>query len=227
MVGRPRSAVNGLPRLLIVLLGVASAGRSPAASTPLARRCQLISKILDFKVEVHPGTFRSSVADDPETHRLAYWHDRPVVCAYAGTRGRHEVPLFSDDEGCNGEKFDLFNATIGKDAGSPEACVGAVVAIGVVGPSAFLWRTERLVLTAGARLATLPCPHCGALVGEAGAASAVAAREALLSRLREFGKNGTLRLRIPDWHISCAACGADLIFDPGVKRNALTVADRD
>jgi hypothetical protein len=94
---------------------------------PAARRCELISKIVDFKVEIHPGTFRPSIADDAETHRLAYWHGRPVVCAYARTSGHRESPIFSSDEGCKDEKFDLLHSVMGKVTDIPEACVGIEV----------------------------------------------------------------------------------------------------
>ena len=119
--------MTGAVRCLIALLAVAGAGRAPIAAVPVIRRCQLISKIVDFKVEIHPGTFRPSVADDPETHRLAYWHDRPIVCAYARASGRRETPVFSADEGCSDEKFDLFDAPIGRAVDGPEACVGIEV----------------------------------------------------------------------------------------------------
>jgi len=119
--------VIGLARLSLALLALAGAGRSSAASIPAARRCELVSRILDFRVEIHPGTFRSSVIDDPETHRLAYWHDRPVVCAYTSTREHDEAPLFSSDESCKSETFDLFNATISQAVDGPRACVGIQV----------------------------------------------------------------------------------------------------
>ena len=121
--------MTGLARLFIVLLAVAGAGMSPATPMAVGRRCELISKIIDFKVEIHPGTFRPSIGEDAETHRLAYWHDRPVVCAYTKTTRHRESPIFSADEGCKDEKFDLFNAVIGKASDTPEACIGVEVTV--------------------------------------------------------------------------------------------------
>lgn len=91
--------------------------------------------------------------------------------------------------------------------------------------AALLCRAGRLLATAPARLPSIPCPRCGAVMGPDQAAATVAARESELRRLHGFAKDRVLRLRIPDWRFPCAACGAALIFDPCVKRNSLTVAD--
>jgi len=103
--------------------------------------------------------------------------------------------------------------------------VAAVFAVLVAALMAVLYRTERLVRTAGARLANIPCPRCGAVMGPDAAAAEVATREALLQRLRESAGDRMLRLRIPDWRFPCPACGAELTFDPGTSRNPLTLAD--
>jgi len=103
--------------------------------------------------------------------------------------------------------------------------VAAVFAVLVAALMALLYRTERLVRTAGARLAIIPCPRCGAVMGPDAAAAEVATREALLRTLRESVEGRILRLRIPDWRFLCPACGAALTFDPGTSRNPLTLAD--
>jgi hypothetical protein len=101
--------------------------------------------------------------------------------------------------------------------------VGLVVAA-VLALSMVLHRTEKLVSTAGRRLAAIACPRCGNAIG----AAATLAEEARQVALRNFvaGARGTLRYRIdPYWRLVCPSCDAALKFDPGVARNALTLGD--
>lgn len=87
-----------------------------------------------------------------------------------------------------------------------------------------LWRVERLVKSAPERLASLACPRCEAVVGVDAAAKVRARREEDMRRLRERAGNAMLRLRIdPFWRFPCPACGVELKFDPGTKRDPLTV----
>jgi predicted RNA-binding Zn-ribbon protein involved in translation (DUF1610 family) len=103
--------------------------------------------------------------------------------------------------------------------------IAAVFAVLVAGLVALLYRTERLVRTAGLRLAAISCPRCGAVMGPDAAAAEVATREALLRKLRESAGGRMVMFRIPDWRFVCAACGAALVFDPGTSRNPLTLAE--
>jgi len=103
--------------------------------------------------------------------------------------------------------------------------VAALFAVLVAAWIALLCRTERLVRTAGVRLADLPCPQCGFVMGAEAAAAAVAAREAQLRKLHEFAREKGVVLRIPDWRFACANCGALLTFDPGTTRRPLTLAE--
>lgn len=103
--------------------------------------------------------------------------------------------------------------------------VGALVTAAVVGMLVLLVRTERLVKSAVPRLAILPCPACGAAIGQATAAAVEAARKAEAQRRWDEAKQKGvfLRRRVdPCWRLSCPVCGAALKFDPGASRDALT-----
>lgn len=102
---------------------------------------------------------------------------------------------------------------------------GALVTAAVAGVVVLLVRTERLVKSAVPRLAILPCPACGAPIGQSAAAAVEAARkEEALRRWEEAKQKGVvLRRRVdPYWRLSCATCGAALKFDPGASRGPLT-----
>ena len=105
------------------------------------------------------------------------------------------------------------------------AAVAALVLAAIAAVTVLLVRTERLVKSAATRLADLPCPRCGVVIGAAGAAAAGAARDEELRRLRAHARANGLILRIdPLWRFPCPACRTAVKFDPGASKAGLTRA---
>jgi hypothetical protein len=76
-------------------------------------------------------------------------------------------------------------------------------------------RVARLRRTAVERLASLPCPKCGAPVGISVAAEAKAAWSDATERAHAYAREHLLRIRIDSrWHFTCASCGGRGSFHP-------------
>jgi|HubBroStandDraft_5_1064220.scaffolds.fasta_scaffold265788_1 predicted RNA-binding Zn-ribbon protein involved in translation (DUF1610 family) len=100
--------------------------------------------------------------------------------------------------------------------GAVVCLIALLVLLAVLLVMVLLLRTERLIGTAVVRLAVVPCPRCGAVIGAEAATAAAAAKEAEVRKLHEDARNKMLRLRVdPHWRFPCPACGAALRFDPG------------
>ncbi len=149
MVGRARYAVTAVARLLVAILALASVATSRIAAMPVTKRCGLVAKALAFRVEIHPGVFRPSVAEDAESHRLAYWHDRPLVCAYTRASRDRETPIFAAGETCKDGDFNLFDPSIKKATDGPEACVGIELKGSGTGRLKFSARLNVITLPSG------------------------------------------------------------------------------
>lgn len=90
---------------------------------PVEDRCELVSKIMSFRVEIHPKIFRMSATEDEPTHRLAYWRGKPLVCAWVRKRShRDALPIFSRNETCSGD-FALDGAEAAAAPDRPDGCV--------------------------------------------------------------------------------------------------------
>jgi hypothetical protein len=90
---------------------------------PVRDRCALVSKIINFRIEIQQKAFRFSLVEDSAARRLAYWHRRPLVCAFLKTRNKNdEFRIFSEEETC-GADFVVDNAETGGAPDSPEACI--------------------------------------------------------------------------------------------------------
>jgi hypothetical protein len=90
---------------------------------PVEDRCALVSKVMNFRVEIHPNVFRMSAAQDGPTQRLAYWHGKPLVCAMVRMRNqRGQFPIFSPNETCDAD-FSLDGAAAAGALDRPIGCV--------------------------------------------------------------------------------------------------------
>ena len=90
---------------------------------PVEDRCALVSKIIAFRVQIHPNIFRMSAREDEPTHRLAYWRGKPLVCASVRERNhRDALPIFSRNETCKGD-FALDSAEVAAAPDRPDGCV--------------------------------------------------------------------------------------------------------
>ncbi len=117
----------GVSGFAFAVLQAATSLAAPKLTTiPIEGRCGLLSQIMNFKIEVHPGVFRLAPLADETIRRLAYWRGKPLVCAYGHTPDRKdELPVFSPTETC--EDFTILHPEAKRATDSPEACVGVAL----------------------------------------------------------------------------------------------------